>query len=250
MTLGTKEWADSNVNCYNGCSHDCRYCYAKKNAIRFGRKTLETWSHMDLNEKIAKKSFKKRKGRIMFPSSHDIPNNKEIIANCIAVLKKILIPGNEVLITTKPHPQAIYSICQELREYKDQIQFRFTITSINNHLLKYWEPNAPTFHRRLESLIMARKLKFKTSVSIEPFLDRDPTALLKEIYRYTTGSIWIGPMSQIQKNGLTGMDAIYHEQIRKNYTKDNLKTIARAFQKLDKIMYKDAFRNKVEGKKN
>ena len=26
---GTKEWACHNVNCYNGCRHDCLYCYAK-----------------------------------------------------------------------------------------------------------------------------------------------------------------------------------------------------------------------------
>lgn len=37
ITLGTKEWADSNVNCYLGCSNNCRYCYAKKMAIRFNR---------------------------------------------------------------------------------------------------------------------------------------------------------------------------------------------------------------------
>ena len=35
ITLGTKEWADSNVNCYFGCSNNCKYCYAKKMAIRF-----------------------------------------------------------------------------------------------------------------------------------------------------------------------------------------------------------------------
>lgn len=30
ITLDTKEWVDSNVNCYFGCSNNCRYCYAKK----------------------------------------------------------------------------------------------------------------------------------------------------------------------------------------------------------------------------
>ncbi len=26
---GTKEWADYNVNCINGCYNNCKYCYAK-----------------------------------------------------------------------------------------------------------------------------------------------------------------------------------------------------------------------------
>jgi DNA repair photolyase len=37
ITSGTKEWADHNVNCIRGCSNDCRYCYAKIMAKRFGR---------------------------------------------------------------------------------------------------------------------------------------------------------------------------------------------------------------------
>ena len=30
---GTKEWADRNENCLDGCSHDCKYCYAKAMAV-------------------------------------------------------------------------------------------------------------------------------------------------------------------------------------------------------------------------
>jgi len=33
ITSGTKEWADHNVNLIDGCSHDCRYCYAKGSSI-------------------------------------------------------------------------------------------------------------------------------------------------------------------------------------------------------------------------
>lgn len=41
LTSGTKEWADTNVNIYSGCKHDCKYCYSKRMAIRFGRKTSD-----------------------------------------------------------------------------------------------------------------------------------------------------------------------------------------------------------------
>ena len=36
-TKGTEEWADKNINITRGCEYDCPYCYAKRNALRFGR---------------------------------------------------------------------------------------------------------------------------------------------------------------------------------------------------------------------
>ena len=57
VTLGTKEWADSNVNCYFGCSNNCRYCYAKKMAIRFKRKEESNWKEMKPNQKNIKKNY-------------------------------------------------------------------------------------------------------------------------------------------------------------------------------------------------
>ncbi|MFX1340771.1 MAG: radical SAM protein, partial [Promethearchaeota archaeon] len=182
VTLGTKEWASSNINLISGCSHDCRYCYARKMAIRFKRKTKESWKTMELNEDKLSLNFKKRKGRIMFPSSHDItPEFKE---ECFLILKKILDAGNSILITTKPHFDVIKDICKKFEQYKDVIQFRFTITSINNKTLKFWEPGAPNFEERLNSLRYANSLNYKTSVSIEPFLDKDPIPLVKKLYPY------------------------------------------------------------------
>ena len=57
ITLGTKEWADSNVNCYSGCSNNCRYCYAKKMAIRFNRKSENNWQEMEPNKKSINKEL-------------------------------------------------------------------------------------------------------------------------------------------------------------------------------------------------
>ena len=159
ITLGTKEWASSNINLISGCSHDCRYCYARKMAIRFKRKTEESWKIMELNKKKIFQNFKKRKGRIMFPTSHDItPEFKE---ECFLVLKKLLDAGNSVLITSKPHFDIIKELCVSFEKYKDLIQFRFTITSLNNNILEFWEPGAPSFEERLESLKFANSMKLQ-----------------------------------------------------------------------------------------
>lgn len=193
-TKGTKEWADSNVNCYYGCSNNCKYCYARNMAFRFKRiGRYEDWEIMTPNIDAINKGYRKRKGRIMFPTSHDI--TKETKDNCLQVLYKLLVAGNQVLITTKPVFDIIVEICKRFEYYKEQIQFRFTITSCDNDVLKFFEPNAPLFQERLESLKWAFEKGFKTSVSIEPYLDILPTKLIKKIAEYVTESIWIGIMS-------------------------------------------------------
>ena len=46
---GTQEWASQTVNFISGCSHDCKYCYAKSMAIRFGRNTPDNWKSEEVN---------------------------------------------------------------------------------------------------------------------------------------------------------------------------------------------------------
>jgi len=222
VTDGTKEWADFNVNCIKGCYNDCRYCYAKMMAKRFRGSTGDTWKNMEIRDDVVNKSFKKWPGRVMFPSTHDIfgfPPYKEA---CFTVLRKLLQSGNEVLVTTKPRFNMIREIDHKFTYYIKQVQFRFTITSNNDRLLKFWEPNAPRFKERLGSLKYAFRRGYKTSVSVEPFLDYDPTELIKTVEPFTTESIWLGRMNYIPRNNLTHEDMPYYDEIRKNYETSHL----------------------------
>jgi len=220
ITQGTKEWADSNVNCYYGCSNDCRYCYAKKMAIQFKRKTEETWKLMEPNQKAIEKGYSKRKGRIMFPTSHDI--TIESLNGCLRVLKKLLDANNEVLITTKPKLNCTKLICNNFYKKKDLIQFRFTITSLSNDLLSFWEPNAPLFEERFNSLKHAYNLGYKTSISIEPFLDENPFILVDKLLSYVNESVWIGKMNYIYTNNIKPNEIKYYKNIHKINTKEYL----------------------------
>lgn len=193
-TSGTKEWADSNVNVVEGCAHDCLYCYAKRMAIRFKRKTTENWKVM-----VAKpvKRFKKRHGRVMFPTSHDIIPGEPGYDECIETIIRLVIAGNEVLVTTKPHVKAVRDICSNiLPDYKDKVQFRFTITSNDTpRVTDWWEPGAPPANERIAALQLAYILGWKTSVSIEPCLDADPRPLVARVRPFVTESIWLGTMN-------------------------------------------------------
>ena len=110
ITSGTKEWADHNVNCIKGCANNCKYCYAKMMAIRFGRNTEDNWKNMKIRQNIVEKNFRNFNGRVMFPSSHDIVDIPEVKDACFTVIRKLLEVGNELLITIKPKPSIVKEI--------------------------------------------------------------------------------------------------------------------------------------------
>lgn len=246
ITSGTKEWADYNINCIKGCFNNCRYCYAKIMAKRFGRCTEETWQDMQINYNVINRTFRKYNGRVMFPSSHDIIDKPEIKEACFIVIKNILEAGNELLITSKPRLTITKDIIKEFYSYKALLQFRFTITSIDNELLSFWEPNAPNFEERFESLKCAYENGFMTSVSIEPFLDSKPQILIKKLSPYITESIWIGPMNYIHKTGINDCDRRQYEEIRTKYEIKNLKDIYQELKDFPLIRFKDSMTNKLK----
>jgi DNA repair photolyase len=245
IPTGTKEWADHNVNCIKGCYNDCKYCYATLMARRFGRTTKETWKNMVVREDIVNKKFRHYTGRVMFPSSHDIIDFPDCESACFTVLEKLLKSDNEVLITTKPRYKVIKKINERFSDYKNNFQFRFTITSNNNQLLKFWEPNAPLFEERLKSLKFAYNKGYKTSVSIEPFLDFDPRTLVDQISPFITESIWIGIMNYIPQKNLNENEVPLYNSIRKNYTTIHLGKIFKELNTNSKIRWKDSIKTRL-----
>lgn len=195
---GTKEWASHNENCISGCINDCRYCYAKAMAVRFGRKTADTWKNEILDHGKLVKRFKKKQGRFMFPTTHDI--TPENLDHCLPFLENILKAGNHVLVVSKPHFDCITAICAKLGNYRQQILFRFTIGSADNNTLRYWDQHAPGFVERLESLIYAYRSGYATSASCEPLLDNNADVLINRLLPYVTDSIWVGKMNRILSN--------------------------------------------------
>ena len=246
IPTGTKEWADHNVNCIKGCFNNCRYCYALLMAKRFGRATNNTWKNMIIRDDVVNKQFRKFSGRVMFPSSHDIFDLPDYEQACFSVLENLLKSGNDILVTSKPRLAIIKKIVKDFSDYEQQIQFRFTITSSDDQLLKFWEPNAPRFQERLKSLQYAFKKGYKTSVSIEPFLDFDPKPLVETISPFVTESIWLGMMNYIPRNNVRKADASYYDLIRKNYSEEHLKEIYEIFNNSPKIRWKDSIKTKLK----
>lgn len=245
ITAGTREWADYTFNCIKGCYNNCRYCYAKTMARRFNRASDGTWKKMKIRKEVLKKNIKKLPGRVMFPSAHDIFDMPPFKDACFIVLRKLLESNNEVLITTKPRFVIVKEICENFGQYEDQMQFRFTVTSVNDNLLAFWEPNAPRFRERMDSLKYAFEKEFKTSVSIEPFLDYDPVELIDAVAPFITESIWIGKMNYIPRRMTSKKVAPYYDRIRRNYTHAHLEELYDNLRDYPKVRFKDSVRIKL-----
>ena len=245
---GTKEWAEHNINFMKGCPHLCKYCYAHSDGLRWGRVKKGQWGKPEIVLSLFNKKFGKKNGTIMFPTTHDIHPND--LFETKVFLKKLLSPGNQVLIVSKPHPECIAELCNELGDYRDQILFRFTIGSAFDDVLKFWEPGAPSFDKRVEALYIAHIRGYKTSVSCEPMLDNDIGDVIGIVKDFVTDSIWLGKMNHLwrcKKNGHEGpeMDEALGN-IRKWQSDANIKKLYDYYKDDPMIKWKESIKKVVD----
>jgi len=238
-TSGTKEWADYNVNFSKGCSNNCKYCYAKRMAKRFGWKL--SWDEMENKEEMAEKGFTKREGVIMSPSSHDITESNVDLA--INVFKHILEAGNDLLIVSKPKESLIRKICEKIVDWKEQVLFRFTIGTLDDSIRTYWEPGAPTIEDRILTLKYAYDNGWSTSVSIEPYLERNVVEIIKRLDPYITDCLWVGPMNKhhVPKDLWTEKETILYSIETREKIREEIFAL-----KNPKIKFKDHFLSKLK----
>lgn len=243
---GVGEWAPYSINCVAGCSHDCRYCYAKGMAARFKRISPKRWK--EEHPRAFSSTMSKRNGRIMFPSSHDI--TPAVLDHCVKKLGVILRAGNSVLVVSKPHPECIERICDEFKEFKDQILFRFTIGSASNAILKFWEPGAPSFKERLQALKLAYKKGFACSVSCEPMLDDRIDRVIDAVEPFVTDSIWLGKANRLKPNLAANKENSPEvleraAQLANWQSDDHIWDLYKRYRKNPKIKFKDSIKKVV-----
>lgn len=247
---GVYEWADKSINMQIGCEHDCRYCYARYRAVERYRycPSNEAWRNPVANKQKTEKGYRTNYGTVMFPSTHDItPDN---VHGCLSVIEKLLKAGNNALIVTKPHFDCIELMCRHLKDYKDKVLFRFTIGSMSNRVLKFWEPGAPNFSERLRCLKWAFSEGFKTSVSCEPYLDANVAMTYFECRPYLTDSFWIGKMRGWHRVNLADVspEKIKHyvDTLKKAQTDDFVKSLYQYLDGQPFIRWKDSIQEVIQ----
>lgn len=218
----------------SNCRNDCKYCYMKQLKNKFHNVDLENFDIILDNERVTKRWQKTHNHKmIMFPSSHDILY--DYVDSFIQSALNILNAGHSLLIVTKPNINSITKMIQSFFNYKNKILFRLTITSKNDEILSFYEPNAPKYDERKECIINLYEEGYKTSLSMEPFLD-DPIIVINDLRQYVTDDIWIGTMSGINSN--ISIDDQHKEQLNEIYTKNNLMKLVKKLKHDEKIMWK------------
>lgn len=199
--LGTKEdgWASKEGKSFgieHGCRNGCHYCYAR---LLKDRRKLIKWEDWETPiPRKTKELIKKLKGgRYMFPSTHDIhPENQvAFLKTCLEILEK----GNDLLIVSKPTFESIEYLANKLTGYQDKIEFRFSIGSMDDKITQRWESNASLFNERIDCLKLVFLMGYKTSISIEPYLDANPEFIIQTCNSFVTEDFWIGKMNHLKE---------------------------------------------------
>jgi len=245
---GTGEWAVENFNLISGCSHGCKYCYACAGASRKKQRIASDW----VNERPlkTKKTIKLYPGTLMIPSTHDItPQNISVV---LPVIQELLNVGNALLIVSKPHLECVKTMCEQLKEYKNKILFRFTIGSPNSEVLKYWEPNAPSVEERIECLELAFNEGYQTSVSCEPMLDTidNIKVLISRVMPSITNAMWIGKpnklLGHLKNNGAINNSTLTRVRLFRDWYNDfTVNTLYNEFKDNPKIKWKESIKRVV-----
>ena len=126
----------------------------------------------------------------MYPTTHDI--TPALLEPSATTLRAMLAAGNTVLIVSKPHRACVERLCEELLPWRASVMWRFTIGSLDDDVLRFWEPGAPPSDERLACLAHAHQAGYATSVSCEPMLDAAVERVVAAVEPWVTDSIWIG----------------------------------------------------------
>jgi DNA repair photolyase len=141
-------------------------------------------------------------------------------------------------------------LCEEFASYKDRITFRFTIGSIENEVLRFWEPGDPSFDERLKCLHIAHAEGFSASVSIEPMLEGDVDALIAAISPFVTDTIWLGKINRLKSilaiNGFKQPEILVRaDALIKSQNDDAIKQLYNRYKDNPKIRLKESIKKIV-----
>ena len=252
--MGVYEWSAATINIQTGCEHDCRYCYARWDAVtRRKRCSREQWRQPKIHADRIEARYRRLPGPVMFPSTHDItPAN---ISECLVLIKKLLEAGNELLIVSKPHLECVQLLCDLLKPWQRHIMFRFTIGSVSNEVLSFWESGAPNFDSRIKSLMFAYMEGYRTSASCEPYLDGFPEHVYAACYDYLSddpeAGFWIGKLRNWERRvDLSGATAeqikLYVKPLKAAQGDDFVRGLVRLLDGRRYIHWKDSIREVIE----
>lgn len=163
--------ADYAVNCYAGCGHGCRYCYARF-ATRFSHPGENWGDFVDVKVNalaiLEKETRRRRKGRVFMSSVCDGWQPAEatyaLSGQCLEWLVRCGFP---VTILTK---SALILRDLPVLEGKPDIELGVTVTTLDEGLRKLIEPGGSPTRDRIHALEEARRRGIETYAFVGPLM--------------------------------------------------------------------------------
>jgi DNA repair photolyase len=163
--------ADYAVNCYTGCEHGCRYCYARF-VTRFSHPGEPWGGFVDVKVNapavLAREVKRKKVGRVFISSVCDgwqpVESNYRLTRQCLEIL---LSHGFPVSILTK---NALAQRDLDLLKSKDSVELGSTLTTLDENLFRLFEPRSSPPEKRLTLLQEAKSRGIETYVFLGPLL--------------------------------------------------------------------------------
>lgn len=192
------EYVELNANPIRGCSHACKYCYARKIDVRFGKvKSTAEWhkpkvfeNFFDVLEKEISRGKINPDREIFLSTMTDLYQPYALKYN---IGRKLLLRLQKANLTYRlltKSPDVIDDI--DLLQYsKGKVGLSITTDSTNEKQRKHWEPKTISIQDRLEAL---KELDLyggiNVWVSAEPFLPgTNFENYYKDIFAYAGDSL-------------------------------------------------------------
>jgi DNA repair photolyase len=179
--LSKSQIYDYTINCYVGCSHSCRYCYAAFMKRFTGHK--ERWGEfvdvkLNAPELLAKEIIRKRAGRVWVSGVCDpyqaAEKKYKLTGMCLEILAAKRWP-----VTIQTKSSLVLRDIEILKRAKDTV-VGFSIATADEKMKKLFEPGASPIKERLAALGVLHAGGITTFAMIAPILP-GAEGLVKEL---------------------------------------------------------------------
>ncbi len=167
------EYGDYTINHVSGCAHGCLFpCYAFNMAKRFGNvKSYAEWiepkivgNALELLEaEIPKYKNDIKSVQLSFMTDPFMEDYPEVGDLTIKIIQRLNKEDIKVVVLTKS------ILPEELLNTSRINEFGITLVSLDEEFRRRFEPFAPAYDKRIESLKRLHEKGFPTWVSIEPY---------------------------------------------------------------------------------
>ncbi|MEM5853261.1 MAG: radical SAM protein [Candidatus Aenigmatarchaeota archaeon] len=199
--LNKSQLADYCINCYLGCEHACKYCYADYLTKKFVFHEEDWGSFVDVKinapEILRREVLKKKKGKVFLSSLTDpyqpLEKKYELTRKCLEILLRHQFP---IIIQTK---SALVSRDVDLLKKFKRCEVGFTITTLDENVRKIFEPNSSPVEEKLQAIEFLKKNGISVYVFLGPILphlsDFDLEKYFEKMAELKVDGVWVDKLN-------------------------------------------------------